>query len=77
MSEWQPIETAPNYTEIFLAYQADGRSHTISKYGIGSYSGDPDHIDQKRILWEWNWTMKPTHWMPIPVLASRQSPIDG
>ncbi len=65
---WQKIETCPNYTEVFLAYQADGKSHLISKYGIGQYSGSPDAVDEKSILWNWTWAMKPTHWMPIPVL---------
>jgi hypothetical protein len=67
--EWQPIETCPNYTEVFLAYQADGKYHQVSKYGIGQYSGTPDELNKKAILWNWGWAMKPTHWMPIPHLA--------
>jgi hypothetical protein len=77
VQEWQPIETCPNYTEVFLAYQADGVSHKVSKFGIGQYSGSPDNLDGKEILWSWGWAMEPTHWMPIRPLPSPPASQEG
>ena len=63
MSEWKPIETAPkDGTEILLVHRADGKSIRRHRYGVGCYSA----MNGGSILWDWGWTIPPTHWMPLP-----------
>lgn len=67
---WHPIKTAPKNQELLLCYQADGKSHLTAKYGVGLYSDGLREVDGKvethgRILWNWEWVMTPTHWMPL------------
>lgn len=58
MSEWKPIQTAPESTRILLWNAA-----------VGAYSSEL--IDGEWPLFIWNgmrgtWYPKPSHWMPLP-----------
>ena len=56
MTEWQPIETAPNDgTEILTI---DGKYCSVRYWGMGE---DGDDAWQPRIRGSF-----PTHWMPLP-----------
>lgn len=69
MSQWQPIETVVKGVPVLLGYQAEGRVHLESKYGVGIYTNSFG-------LCDWPWTLKPTHWQPIeplPAIRARGS----
>ena len=60
MSEWQPIETAPNSTEVIVSgfnFNDDkqGRWIVIANREYGLWNG----LDNE-VLYD------PTHWMPLP-----------
>lgn len=59
--DWQPIEAAPDDGhEILMCCKPN--DHTPWRFGIGSFiewQGD-------KMLWDWPWGYRPTHWMPIP-----------
>lgn len=57
MSEWQPIETAPEGEEILVYAPIDGVVSSIYKFGAW----------QKLIMvYGGSKTNEPTHWMPLP-----------
>lgn len=57
MSEWQPIETAPNNKAILIYYD-DGNTELVS-------ADDNDYSWRAYTVKEYFCT-KPTHWMPLP-----------
>ena len=61
-SGWQPIETAPRGEIVLFVYPPDGKSHLDPKYGVGSLSEWSGHT----LFFDWGWSMRPTHWMPLP-----------
>ena len=59
MSEWKPIETAPDNYDVVLIYQQEGPGNAA---GVGQ---------GHRTLNGWvfqatQWRAEPTHWMPLP-----------
>lgn len=62
MSDWQPIETAPDNRDVLLAFGATGIPYAVAGR---FHNGD-----------EWGWSSallpndwlehRPTHWMPLP-----------
>lgn len=79
MSEWQPIETAPQDGTWFLTCDATQRDDHIPRYEVGRYDPYmmPDFIEVEgglykkvmRSCYDWsgfNNFHRATHWMPIP-----------
>jgi len=62
MSEWQPIETAPDSTTILVWHKEYGSvaSHILVTGIWGVYTPGVAMMFQKHL------TPKPTHWMPLP-----------
>lgn len=53
---WQPIETAPNSTDILLSAKPEGDLRW--KYGVGHYIA----YFGGRVLADWDWMFPPSHW---------------
>lgn len=80
MSEWQPVETAPQ-DGFFLVYE-DGAMRTMQRdNGVWSHSaiavrrdtyGDEHLIDGAIIR---DVIREPTHWMPLPEPAKPPDPV--
>ena len=68
--EWRLIETLPpNGKYVLMGYAADGKVHLTSKYGVGCKSAGL----VPGMIWDWPWTMPPTHWAEIPELQPATS----
>jgi hypothetical protein len=68
MSEWQPIETAPRYTDGIDIYGIMGR-HTDCFWGKETYGKEcgwvyQSHYDSNGPVFEL--VREATHWMPLP-----------
>lgn len=59
MSEWQPIETAPE-REMFIYYRFRDGKHLI---GLAYRAEDGLWRDSEK---NWHQPIYPTHWMPLP-----------
>lgn len=62
MSEWQPIETAPQHGQVLLYLNGD---MYVGVWTQNPYTGDEAFAvaelpDEKRAI------VHPTHWMPLP-----------
>ena len=71
MSEWQPIETSPKKTEVFIGSFIDG------EFRFGRSEMFYEHANEfEGETWSgWIWSIDdcdepiaecPTHWMPLP-----------
>ena len=65
MSNWQPIETAPQDYEVVLLYQpeAPGFAEAV---GQGHRTDLREHAHDKWVFQATGFICKPTHWMPLP-----------
>lgn len=57
MSEWQPMETAPLYTEVLLAYVRHGKWEVKS-------ATKTDHVHGEGI---WSWCVDDNKFGPYPI----------
>lgn len=71
MSTWQPIETAPNETEVFIGRLVDG----VFKFGRSERFYEQANEFAGETWSGWVWSIDdcdgavadaPTHWMPLP-----------
>ena len=64
MSAWQPIETAPkDGSEILLFARGNREFIGVGQWAKGAtIPGTLDVCD----MWFWSFTIRPTHWMPLP-----------
>ena len=63
MTEWQPIETAPmEGTKIIVVPYGD-----VTDLQVSWFIGDEGR-------WaNWDWSVEPTHWMPLAELTSSEA----
>ncbi len=60
---WQPIETAPEETDVFCFWRGlggpnvDGRNYGVAMFSDGMWR-DPEDPEIEFV--------EPTHWMPLP-----------
>ena len=66
MSEWQPIETAPNHGEEMFVVKAFKVSNGFT--GGAEYTSDPWCVWREASggFARWPHHFKPTHWTPLP-----------
>jgi hypothetical protein len=70
--EWQSIETAPKDGTRILAFAQGSYGASDVYYGVASWvNADPDlnpHIPADQLsLWCWEFAIRPTHWLPLPL----------
>lgn len=65
MSEWQPIETAPEKKDILVAApdKDSGWVAWVDWYNGGGHQNESSWSTFPRLVWL---PMLPTHWMPLP-----------
>lgn len=65
---WQPIEQPPElegmHSRRYLGVLADGL-HVFCQY-TPFYLGHPEEAKSLWVCEGFSWSMKPTHWMPLP-----------
>lgn len=67
-ARWRPIETAPNYVDILVAYN-NGCAQLIQE-------DDNDYV-WKPYLGVTVGIVSPTHWMPLPSPPAQSAPAQG
>lgn len=65
MSEWQPIETAPQNYDVVLLYQPSGPD-TAEAVGQGHRTDLREHAHNQWVFQATGCICEPTHWMPMP-----------
>jgi hypothetical protein len=55
--EWRPATDKPTSPSL-MVYPPDGKTVQEPRYGIGFYGSFG--------LWEWNWSMPPKFYVPLP-----------
>ena len=63
---WRPIESAPKDGTSFLAFAADPISKDPNYFGVAQWAERQNWHPRSVEGWFWSFSIRPTHWMPLP-----------